>query len=75
MTTSTSQKDVGGDLQPYDEINQPPLVKMFSVRLPAPTYARLVTRALCERNSEGSVLRRWLWRGAMAEGIDLLKPL
>jgi hypothetical protein len=62
------------ELPHYSDIDLP-LVKHMTVRLPAPFYARIVLAALTSKNSEGHIIRRWLWRGALAEGIDLKKPL
>lgn len=59
----------------YSETTMPPLVKQTTVRITAPAYARVLSRSLVERVSEGQVMRRWLWRGALAEGIDLNSPL
>lgn len=73
MTATTSDSGVG-DLPEYDDFALP-LRRQLSVRISAPMYARLVTRALTSRSSEGAIVRRWLWRGALAEGIDLNKPL
>ena len=73
MTASTSKKDVG-DLPEYNDVALP-LRKHMTVRVSLPMYARIVTRALVERQSEGAILRRLLWRGGIAEGMDLHKPL
>ena len=73
MTATTSDSGVG-DLPEYNDIALP-LCRQLSVRISAPMYARLVTRALTSKSSEGAIIRRWLWRGALAEGIDLNKPL
>ena len=75
MYASTPEKSVVNDLPVYSELHAPPLVKSFTFRLNACFYARLITRALCERQSEGAIVRRWMYRGALAEGIDLNKPL
>ena len=75
MTATTPEKSVVNDLPVYSELHAPPLVKSFTFRLNACFYARLITRALCERQSEGAIVRRWMYRGALAEGIDLNKPL
>ena len=45
-----------------------PLIKHLHVRLSAPSYATLVTQSLIERRSEAEVARRWMRRGARAEG-------
>ena len=73
MTATTPDAGVA-DLPEYNDIDLP-LVKVTTVRLPAPFYAHLVIRALTSKSSEGAVIRRWLWRGALAEGIDLRRPL
>ncbi|QNI55194.1 hypothetical protein SynBIOSE41_02703 [Synechococcus sp. BIOS-E4-1] len=62
-------------MQPYEEKHLPPLVRQITVRCGASAYAKLLTRALCERCSEGRIIRLWLWRGALAEGINLHEPL
>lgn len=63
-----------GELPDFSDYSQP-LVRTISVRLTAPMYARLICRSLTSKESEGSIIRRWLWRGAGVEGIDLMKPL
>ena len=73
MTATTSDSGVG-DLPEYND-HALPLCRQITVRINAPMYARLLTRALTSRSSEGAIIRRWLWRGALAEGIDLNKPL
>ena len=73
LTATTSSSGVG-DLPEYNDLALP-LRRQLSVRISAPMYARLVTRALTSKSSEGAIIRRWLWRGALAEGIDLNKPL
>ena len=78
MTNSTSEVSVGSNdeqLAEYSELHLPPLVRTASFKMTLPCYARLVTRALCENSSEGRIIRRWLWRGAQQEGIDLNEPL
>ena len=73
MTATTP--DVGvADLPEYNDVDLP-LAKHMTARVPAPFYARIVVRALTSKSSEGAVIRRWLWRGALAEGIDLRRPL
>lgn len=45
-----------------------PLLKHLHVRLSKPAYASLVTRSLAERRTEAEIARRWMRRGALAEG-------
>jgi hypothetical protein len=71
LMTATNTPADGVDLPRFDDYAAP-LVKPFTVRLTATQYAHLACRGLCEGNGEGAVLRRWLVKGAAAEGIDLL---
>ena len=57
-------------LEEYDD-KLTPLAKQLTIRMSAVAYANLVTRSLCESKTEGAIVRRWLWRGALAEGHDL----
>jgi len=74
LTTTTNTGNGAGELADFNDYSAP-LIRQLSVRVDAPTYARVLTRALCERSSEGKIIRRWLWKGALAEGIDIRKPL
>ena len=71
--TATTRNGVGADLPDYDDLAVP-LVKQTSLRIPATAYALLKIHSLTENKSEGHILRRWLWRGAMAEGVNLQRP-
>ena len=75
LTITNADRGAGNDEKQYDERHMPPLIKHTSIRMTAPMFARLTVRALVERNSEGFILRRWLTKGAAAEGIDLHEPL
>ena len=73
--STNAHRGAGNEELHYDERHLPPLIKHTSIRMTAPMYARLITRALVERSSEGFILRRWLWKGALAEGINIHEPL
>ena len=71
----TPPKNTGdGELPEFHDYALP-LVRQITVRIPAPFYARLVCQTLTTKDSETAIIRRWLWRGALVEGIDLMKPL
>ena len=75
MTASTNVVNGAGNEDADYQDHLIPLVKVKTIRLTAPMYARLAVRALCEGKSEGAIVRRWLVKGALAEGIELNKPL
>jgi hypothetical protein len=68
--TAAKTTAVGEGLPPFEDYSAP-LVKSLGFRCSAPMYAGIAIRALCEGTGEGTVIRRWLTRGAAAEGIDL----
>lgn len=61
---------VDRELPPFDETSAP-LIRHQSFRCTAVQYAHIVARALAEGKGEGAILRRWITRGAAAEGIDI----
>lgn len=69
MTTAQTTA-VGEGLPPFDDYAAP-LVKHLGFRCSATQYAHIACRALCEKTAEGSIIRRWITRGAAAEGIDI----
>ena len=70
MTAATTAVGVSDQMQDQFADNGAPLVKHMTVRLSGPSYAAIVTRALAEGRPEAEVARRWMRRGALAEGCS-----
>jgi len=66
MTAATSAVGEKDFSDPYGV----PLVKHLNVRISGPSYAAVVTRALAEQRTEAEIARRWMRRGAAAEGVS-----
>ena len=76
MTATTTAVGVSDQMQDQyadqDQFadNGAPLVKHLHIRVSGPSYAAIVTRALAEGRPEAEVARRWMRRGALAEGCS-----
>ena len=47
-----------------------PLTRQLTIRMSQAMYASIVTRSLIEQAPEAEIARRWIRRGALAEGIN-----
>jgi hypothetical protein len=67
----TAEAQAVDDKSQYGDPLCNPLERSMTIRISIPTYAAITMRALCEGVGESTVVRRWMRRGALQEGINI----